>query len=193
LKIYGKFLLISLPLVLLALIAGAGSTYYLSSQALGKLAGNWLETRLEEAIRVISENENFLQRYEISDIVSGVKKAKLDAVEDLQRIKVGEQGFIFVVSGDGLVVSYPHIELLGDDVAGEAWFADIARQGSGQLKYAWNSQRSLAVFTYFEPWDWYVVVSNPLSEVYGAITKTRTSVLLLAVCGSIVLCVMMAL
>jgi PAS domain S-box-containing protein len=193
LKIYGKFLLISLPLVLLALIAGAGSTYYLSSQALGKLAGNWLETRLEEAIRVISENENFLQRYEISDIVSGVKKAKLDAVENLQRIKVGEKGFIFVVSGDGLVVSYPHIDLLGNDVAGEAWFADIARQGSGQLKYTWNSQRSLAVFTYFEPWDWYVVVSNPLSEVYGAITKTRTSVLLLAVGCSIVLCFMMAL
>lgn len=192
-KIYGKFLLISLPLVLLALIAGAGSTYYLSSQALGKLAGNWLETRLEEAIRIISENENFLQRYEISDIVSGVKKAKLDAVEDLHRIKVGEQGFIFVVSGDGLIISYPRRELLGNDVADEAWFADIARQGSGQLKYAWNSQRSLAVFTYFEPWDWYVVVSNPLSEVYGAITKTRTSVLLLAVCGSIVLCFMMAL
>lgn len=178
--------------MLLALIAGAGSTYYLSSQALGKLAGNWLETRLEEAIRVISENELFLQRYEISDIVSGVKKAKLDAVEDLQRIKVGEQGFIFVVSGDGRVIFHPDTELLDSDVASEPWFVDIGRKGYGQLNYAWNGPRSLAVFTHFEAWDWYVVVSNPLSEVYGAITKTRTSVLLLAVGGSIVLCFMMA-
>lgn len=192
-KIYGKFLLISLPLVLLALIAGAGSTYYLSSQALGNLAGNWLETRLEEAIRITSDNENFLQRYEISDIVSGVKKAKLDAFEDLQRIKVGEQGFIFVVAGDGRVVFHPHTDLLGGNVGEEDWFADIVRQGRGQLKYHWNGPRSLAVFTYFEPWDWYVVVSDPLSEVYGAITRTRTSVMLLAVGGSIVLCFLMAL
>ena len=179
-------------MVLLALMAGAGITYYLSSQALGNLAKNWLETRLTEAVQTIADNEQFLRRYEITDIVSGVKKAKFDATRELGTIKVGEQGYIFVVEKNGHVIIHPDQERIGSDVSGDAWFITMLNQSRGRLDYAWNGPQSLAVFEYFPPWEWYVVVSDPLDEVYGAITRTRTPLLILAVTGSVLICLLLA-
>ena len=179
-------------MVLLALMAGAGITYYLSSQALGNLAKNWLETRLTEAVQTIAANEQFLRRYEITDIVSGVKKAKFDATRELGTIKVGEQGCIFVVEKNGHVAIHPDQERVGSDVSGEAWFATMLKQNKGRLDYAWNGPKSLAVFEYFPSWEWYVVVSDPLDEVYGAITRMRIPLLVSAVTGSFLLCLLLA-
>jgi PAS domain S-box-containing protein len=186
-KIYTKMLLITLPLVLSALLVGAGITYYLSSQALGNLAETWLETRLSEAVRAIAQNEEFLRRYEITDIETGVKKAKLDAAKDIKGIKIGERGHIFVVNDSGEIVVHNDKKMIGNDVSGEAWFLEITKQRQGSLDYTWDGLRNLAVFNFFSPWDWYVIVSDPFDEVYGAITKTRSSLFWVALCGSLVM------
>jgi putative copper export protein len=57
-KTYSKILLVTLPLVLLSLLAGAGGTYYLSKQSLEHLADNWLQTRLSDAMQLVAENED---------------------------------------------------------------------------------------------------------------------------------------
>ncbi|MDT8420311.1 MAG: PAS domain S-box protein [Desulfuromonadales bacterium] len=186
-KIYTKILLITLPLVLSALLAGAGVTYYLSSQALGDLAETWLETRLSEVVSTIEGNEQFLRRYEITDIATGVRKAQYDAANDIKEIKIGEQGHIFIVKSSGEIVVHQDEKLLGSDVSHEFWFEEMLKQGKGRLDYSWGGPRSLAVFEYFSPWDWYVVVSDPLDEVYGAINNTRSSLAFLALFGSVVM------
>ena len=109
-KIFSKILLVVLPLALISLLAGAGGTYYLSKQALGHLADKWLQTRLTEAMQAVAENEDFLRRYSITDISSGVKKAQYDASMALQSIKVGKQGYVFVVHAGGEVVVHPDID-----------------------------------------------------------------------------------
>jgi len=91
-KIYSKILLVTLPLALLSLLAGAIGTYYLSRQSLEDLADKWLQTRLAEAMRIVAENEEFLRRYSITDISSGVKKAQYDAGLMLRAMKIGDYG-----------------------------------------------------------------------------------------------------
>lgn len=186
-KIYSKILLFTLPLVLLSLLSGAGGTYYLSKQSLEHLADNWLQTRLTEAMKQVSENEDFLRRYSITDISSGVKKAQYDAGSMLQAMKIGDLGYAFVVDSTGRVVIHPEEDQIGINLQGMSWFNEMTSQHAGQLDYRWNGTRSLAAYEYFPAWKWYVIVTDPFSEIYGSINKTRNLVLSLAIFGSILM------
>ncbi len=186
-KIYSKILLVTLPLALLSLLAGAGGTYYLSKQALENLAANWLQTRLVEAMQTVADNEEFLRRYSITDISSGVKKAQYDAMAMLQKMKIGDMGYVFVVDDQGRVISHPEEAQIGASLQAQAWFPEMQARPAGQLDYNWNRVRNLAAYEYFPPWGWYVIVTDPLSEIYGGINKTRDLVISLAVCGSLVM------
>ena len=186
-KIFSKILLVTLPLALLSMLAGAGGTYYLSKQSLEHLADNWLQTRLGEAMKTVAENEEFLRRYSISDISSGVKKAQYDAGSMLQGMKIGEHGYIFVVDEAGQVIFHPDNDQVGNELKHLPWFAEMSKQPVGQLDYRWNGIRSLAAYEYFPAWKWYVVVTDPFSEIYGSINKTRNLVVALAISGSILM------
>ncbi|MCW8859944.1 MAG: HAMP domain-containing protein [Deltaproteobacteria bacterium] len=186
-KIYRKILLVTLPLALFSLFAGAGGTYYLSKQSLEHLADNWLQTRLGEAMQTVAENEEFLRRYSITDISSGVKKAQYDAASMLENMKIGKQGYVFIVDDDGQVIFHPEDKKQGVDISELSWFSEMARQTVGQLDYSWSGTRSLAAYEYFPAWKWYVVVTDPFSEIYGSINKARDLVLSLAVFGSILM------
>jgi PAS domain S-box-containing protein len=186
-KIYSKILLFTLPLVLLSLLSGAGGTYYLSKQSLEHLADNWLQTRLTEAMQIVAENEEFLRRYSIADISSGVKKAQYDAGSMLQTMKIGDLGYVFVVDSEGLVVVHPEEKQIGVSLKGLEWFAEMAKQSDGQLDYSWNGIRNLAAYEYSPTWKWYVIVTDPFSEIYGDINKTRDLVISLAIFGSILM------
>ena len=184
-KIYSKILLVTLPLALLSLLAGAIGTYYLSRQSLEDLADKWLQTRLAEAMRIVAENEEFLRRYSITDISSGVKKAQYDAGLMLRAMKIGDHGYVFVVDEEGRVVVHPDEERVGVSLRGLTWFETMGRQTAGQLDYRWQGTRNLAAYAFFPAWDWYVVVTDPFSEIYGGISRTRDLVVSLAISGSI--------
>ncbi len=49
-KIYGKILLATLPLVLMGFLVAGGITYYLSRAALTEIAEQWLETTTSPAL-----------------------------------------------------------------------------------------------------------------------------------------------
>ncbi len=186
-KIFSKILLVVLPLALISLLAGAGGTYYLSKQALGHLADKWLQTRLTEAMQAVAENEDFLRRYSITDISSGVKKAQYDASMALQSIKVGKQGYVFVVDADGEVVVHPDKAKIATDLKEQGWFKEMQKQPAGRFDHPCDGRRNLAVYEYFPAWNWYVIVTDPLSEIYGGINKTRDLVISLAVIASLLI------
>ncbi len=192
-KIYTKILLMTLPLALLSLITGAGVTYYLSSEAIKDIALNWLETRVSEAYSVVAENENFLRQYGITDIASGVKKAQYDAENMLRNIEVGDQGYVFIVDQDGRIISHPDSAVVGADIGNGQWFKRIKGRQTGQLTFAWQGRDYLAMYRFFKPWKWFIIVSDPYSEVYGPINKTRTYIFILALIGSIMVALIMVL
>jgi signal transduction histidine kinase len=190
-KIYTKILVATLPLVLLALLAGAGTTYYLSRNALTLLAENWLETRLSEAVQAVAEHEEILHRYDLENVAASVKQAQNDASTAMWSIQIGEQGYVFAVNSQGIVAAHPNEQLVNSDVSGEDWFREMKGNQRGQLAYAWQGINHLAVYEHFQPWDWYVVVTDPQSEVYGAVNQTGTYVLILGVSGSVVMALLL--
>ncbi len=182
-RIYTKILLSTLPLVLLALLTGAGITYYFSHQALTTIAEDLLNTRRDEAVRQVTEREEMLRTYGLEEVASSVKQAQTDAGIALQKIKISDQGYIYVVDSTGTVLVHPVTATVNARVQYEPWFQTISAQKNGSLNYTWQGTDYFAVYEYFPDWDWYIIATDPYAEVYGAIDQSVLYIVIAAVLG----------
>ena len=148
-KTYWKILLTVLPLVLFFLFLSVGTTYYFSRKALTGLAETWLETRLAEAVQIVEEQIALLQRYGLESVPASIEKAKMDAGAAIATIEVGEFGFVFVISNQGIVTLHPDEDMVGRDVSGEAWFAEL-QNGKMQIVYWGRDKANMAKVAYFD-------------------------------------------
>jgi len=183
---YAKILATTLPLVLFSLFATAGTTYYFTHQALTQLAETWLETRLEEAVQAASEQRDILYKYGLENVPASNAKAQLDAGRRISHIDVGREGYIFAVDTRGVIAMHPDERKIGTDVSDQAWFRKLGLDG-GRLRYDTQGVKSLALFNYFEPWQWYILAVDPEREVYGVANRMRPYLVYLGIISSIVL------
>jgi len=102
----------------------------------------------------------------------------------MAELKIGDEGFVFVVDETGRIVHHPDAGLIGSDVADTPWFRRMADVHAGWLDYELGSIGYLASFHRFETWSWYIIATDPEAEVYGAVNQLGTYVLILGVAGS---------
>jgi PAS domain S-box-containing protein len=185
---YAKILITTLPLVFFFLAATVGTTYYFSHRALTQLTETWLETRLAEAMQVITEQEDILHRYGLESIAASIAKAKLDAGGAIASIEVGELGFIFAVDSNGMIVMHPDREMIGMDVNREAWFQGMNTR-KGRLTFTDRRGKSLAIYDYFKPWGWYVLATDPEKEVYGVADRMKPYLIYIGILGAAIMAI----
>ena len=183
-KIYGKILLATLPLVLMGFLVAGGITYYLSRAALTEIAEEWLETRGLEALNVAREQAEYLKAYSLDTVEASVKQAQVDAMTAMANISIGDEGFVFVVDDAGKIVHHPEPSLIDVDVSAQSWFTEMRGHAAGWLSYDFEGVGYLASFHRFGLWNWFVVVTDPEAEVYGAVNQLGFYVLILGVLGS---------
>jgi PAS domain S-box-containing protein len=165
------------------LVAG-GITYYLSRAALTEIAEQWLETRGLEALNVAREQAEYLKAYSLDTVEASVKQAQVDAMTAMANISIGDEGFVFVVDDAGKIVHHPEPSLIDVDVSAQSWFTEMRGHAAGWLSYDFEGVGYLASFHRFGLWNWFVVVTDPEAEVYGAVNQLGFYVLILSVLGS---------
>jgi PAS domain S-box-containing protein len=175
-----------LPLVFVLLLSTVGVSYYFSRAALTELGETWLDTRLSEAVQVAAGHEDMLHRYGLENIPASVAKAQMDAGVAMSAIEVGEQGYIFALDRHGTIVLHPDSGMIGQTVSQEAWFASL-RFERGRLVHLTSAGRNLAMVDYFEPWEWYVLASDPEHEVYGVANRMKPYLIGLGVAGFMIM------
>ena len=179
---YSKVLITTLPLVFLLLLSTVGIAYHFSRTALTELAETWLDTRLSEAMQIAAGNDDMLHRYGLEDIPASVAKAKMDTGAAMSAIEVGEQGFIFAIDRRGILVMHPDPAMIGRDVSQNTWFKAL-KAGRSRLTHLTPAGRNLAMVDYFEPWEWYILASDPEREVYGVANRMKPYLLYLGLIG----------
>ncbi len=192
-KIFSKILLATLPLLLLAFVVAGGITFYLSRAALTDVAEQWLETRSLEALGAARDQVAFLEAYALDTVEASVIQAKSDTAEIMAGIDIADEGYIFVVEASGQIAFAPDKSVIGQDLNGEPWFEEMIAASAGQLSYSFQGQQYLASFHLFEPWQWYIIATDPEYEVYGAVTSLGTYVLILGVGGSFLIALVLML
>jgi PAS domain S-box-containing protein len=169
---YTKILLTTLPMVIFSLFAIVGTAYYFTRTALVDLGETWLDTRLSEAMVIVTSQEEMLHEYKLATIPASIAKAKMDAAAEIANIGVGKLGYIFGVDKNGVIVFHPDQYMGGTDVSGAIWFTSL-RDGTERLVMDMGQEPSLARFAFFQPWEWYVLAVDPMQEIYGVANRMR--------------------
>lgn len=185
-KIYYKILLTTLPTGLILIIAMGVIYSHFSVKALTHLATTWLETRLSEAIHIAEVQNDNLKKYGLEEIPASILKAQMDAEKEISTIGVGKQGYIFAVNQQGTIIFNPDPSLVGHNVAGTIWFQQLQSQ-RGTLTYRAEKGYNLAFYGYFEPWQWYIIATDPHKEFLGAAQRIPPMILILGVLGGLVM------
>jgi PAS domain S-box-containing protein len=183
---YTKILLTTLPLVIFFLFATVGTTYHFSRKALIDLAETWLDTRLSDAIDIARTQESMLHEYGLEKIVASVVKAKLDAAEEIAAIKVREQGYIFAVDTNGIIIFHPNKYLVDTDVSSEKWFLALGSD-DGRLVVDMEGEPSLVRVDFLKEWEWFLLAVYPMAEVSGITNRMNPYLLFLGVFAAIVI------
>ncbi len=186
-KIYTKILLTTLPLVILSLLSAMGMTYYFSRGALTDIAETLLKARQTEAFKKAAERDEILHKYGLESLAPSVKQARSDAGREMLAIEIGAKGYVFAVDFQGIVAVHPDKKIVGTNVSQEIWFREITQKRTGHITYSFRGDRHLAIYEYFRPWQWYIIATDPESEVYREINRMGPYVLLMGVLGPILL------
>lgn len=185
-KTYGKILLTTLPLVIISLWVVVETTYYFSRAALVDLGETWLDTRLSEAQVIVSSQEKMLRDYGLSEIPASITKAQMDSMAGIADIGVGKQGFICIVTRKGRMVFHPDNQQINTWIDDTAWFRELLN-GALRLQMQMGGQTVLARFTYFQPWDWYLLAVDPMQEIYGVADRMRPFLYAMAIIAAVII------
>jgi PAS domain S-box-containing protein len=171
-KTYGKILLTTLPLVIVSLWVIVETTYFFSRTALVDLGETWLDTRLSEAMVIVSSQEKMLREYGLADIPASITKAQMDAVASIAEIGVGKLGYMIVVTREGRMIAHPDPDMVHTRVHDAEWFKNLS-SGVPRLKMTMGREPVLARAACFEPWEWYILAVDPMQEIYGVADRMR--------------------
>jgi diguanylate cyclase (GGDEF)-like protein/PAS domain S-box-containing protein len=92
------------------------------------------------------------------------------AVEIFLHQRIGDQGYVYVVNGQGIIQAHPVLDLLRADLSGKDFIRRQLAMKNGLLDYSWKNPREkqtlpkVMAMAYFEPWDWIVSVTSYKNE-----------------------------
>jgi signal transduction histidine kinase len=75
----------------------------------------------------------------------------------IQDMKIGKTGYVYVLNSSGIKIIDPMDS--DEDIYNCDSITKIISTKNGTMEYTHKEIRKLAYYTYFEPWDWYVVVT----------------------------------
>lgn len=186
-SIFSKIFLSILPILLVSLLGSITINYYFSSQALQGIAENWLRLQRQELEAIVREQTALLKQYQLEDVPASVQKAQQDALANIRDIEIGNKGFAFVLDADDRILGHPDTGENGASVVKNGWRRHLREQTQGGLLIEWGDLSLYSLYTFFEPWNWYLLVAIPKAELYRPIQQSRAFVLSVGVAGTVVL------
>lgn len=106
-----------------------------------------------------------------------------DFRDSILKLKFGKSGYTYIIDSKGNVIVHPHISgnYYDDrDRDGNLWVQDICRMKTGRIIYSWKNpgdsfpRKKLAIFNYIPEYDWIVVSTSLLDEIYAPLNTVKT-------------------
>jgi methyl-accepting chemotaxis protein len=152
-------------------VINKGQTYYGSALVVGK--------KYITAYEPIRDQSNSI----IGILFVGVEeKATIGLLEDqIKSKKIGENGYMYVIDSDANGIIHP--TEAGKSMADYPFIKEIISQKNGYIEYSWLGKNKAAAFTYYEPFDWYIVSSADIEDFTGSVDAIRNTIILVVILG----------
>ncbi|MCM2283503.1 MAG: cache domain-containing protein [Desulfobacula sp.] len=144
-----------------------------SNQIITGMVDSAADLSIKNHLRGIAENnleiiESLYREYRDNRISES--EARERAVRILLSQHIGDTGYIYCVSSDGVALVHPREGVAGKKFLDHPFVRAQIQNKTGYLEYDWkNPEESEArpkalYMTYFEPWDWIISVTSYKSE-----------------------------
>ncbi|MCG8539665.1 MAG: methyl-accepting chemotaxis protein [Clostridia bacterium] len=120
----------------------------------------------------------------IGAFVLGRREKDYELVEAIKNIVIGETGYVFIIDSNSNVIIHPNLE--EKNVSKYPWVQEVLQKKNGSIQYDFKEREKIAYYTYYEPWDWYIVSSGYRSEIFN-ITKELSNILFFAIIAVILI------
>ena len=105
----------------------------------------------------------------IGAFVLGRREQEYEMISAIKRISIGESGYVFVFDSNTNAIIHPYMN--GQDMEDYPWIKEVIKNKEGTIEYTFNNENKIATYTYYEPWDWYIVTGGNKSEIFSTSRK----------------------
>jgi methyl-accepting chemotaxis protein len=104
------------------------------------------------------------------------------AVKPISNIRIGKEGFAYILNRDGLVISYPDkTKVLQLNVSTFDFGKEILQKKTGMMEYSWEGKARFASFQEYPAMGWIIVSASPEGEIMASANTMRFLFILLVV------------
>lgn len=172
-KIRTKVLMVVLPLFIFPLLL-IGITSYLSARnGITKVAKEFLSYKATELYKYCSRQEDIITSTGLSNVDSYRIKAKESAQDYADVIRLSDTGYFITLNSQGKII-FPEDE--GESVKEYDFFSTMVETKRGLLNFSINGINRIGYYLYFEPWDWYILLSEHQNIFYQDANNIKNQV-----------------
>ena len=169
-RIRSKVLLVVLPLLIFPAFLIGYTGLMSAKNGITKVTKEFLSYKAAEMYKFCSRQEDILVETGLADVGDYRQIAQRSAQEYADIIRLSETGYFMAFNVDGTVI-FP-TDVTGD-IGEQGFFKQITQSESGLLVFEFNGDNRIGYFLYFEPWDWYILLSERSDVFYENANNIR--------------------
>jgi len=112
-----------------------------------------------------------------------IVNVKLQGIIDrINRIKIGQTGYAYLVNEDGRILLHPDRGMVerSEDVSSLAPVKAVMDKQTGLVEYEYKNQKRLAAFSYIPRTGWGLIVQQPMEEALADVNDVKWTTLMIA-------------
>ena len=170
-KIYPKILLITLPLIVVSVLLTGVIAHAISRSAIRDVVEDSLALRLRQVVATLKRD--------LAGASGPGEQSRRAAIDYLKNIHFGQTGNVLVIDPKGRIIAHQDKNVEGMDVGYRRWFALMDRSREAKVQFVLEGENHWGVYSYFEPFGWYVVCNGAEDDLAGPISNLGQTVLIL--------------
>lgn len=103
-------------------------------------------------------------------------------------MKIGKTGYVYIIDSNGSVVVHPSEK--GTSAIDNDFIKNIILNKKGTIDYTYKGIKKIAYYTYYEPWDWYIITTANYDDLNSSsqdiLNITILSGFIIVIIGSII-------
>lgn len=172
-KIRTKVLFVVLPLLIFPLILIGFTSFISAKNGITKVAKEFLSYKVAEMYKYCRRQEDIIVETGLMDIGNYRELAKKSAEEYADTIRLSETGYFMAFDSEGKVV---FSDLTMNDISRLDLFTKVKKKKRSLLSFPFEKVNRVGYYIYFEPWDWYILLSENENIFYKDANNIRKQV-----------------
>jgi class 3 adenylate cyclase/HAMP domain-containing protein len=172
-KIRSKVLFVVLPLLIFPALLIGYTAFISARNGITKVTKEFLSYKTTEMYKYCSRQEDILVETGLISVEGYRELAQLSAEEYADVIRLSDTGYFMAFNSAGDII-FPSDEL--ENIANANFFSRISTDESGLMNFTFKGINRIGYYIYFEPWDWFILLSEHEEIFYQDANDIRQQV-----------------